>query len=63
MRIAREARGWRLEDLSERCGPGFSPPKLSNMEHGYAAQDSTRRRIAEVLELPVEQLWPAEYPA
>lgn len=59
VRIAREGKGWRLEDLSKACGR--SKGMLSMIEGGYEGSHTTRELIAKALELPLAKLWPHIY--
>lgn len=59
VRIARLAKGWRLEDLSAKTG--CSKPKLSNIEHGLVPQPATMVTIATALECGPAELWPDDY--
>lgn len=59
VRIARKAKGWRLEDLG--AAAGCSKPLLSNVEHSFVPQLPTMEKIARALETTPEQLWPAEF--
>lgn len=59
VRVARKAKGWRLEDLGQRAG--CSKPLLSNIEHSFIPRHATRQKIADALEMRVQDLWPEEY--
>lgn len=58
VKAARLAKGWRLVDLSQRCGA--SKPLISNIEHGYVPKPDRQKSIAAALGVTVESLWPVE---
>lgn len=60
LRLAREAKGLRLEDLAALIGKSAS--MLSNTERGFIPKPSTRQKIAAALDTTVQALWPSEYP-
>lgn len=62
VKAARLAKGWRLEDLSQRLHK-CSKPLLSNIEHGYVPKAARMEEIAKALDTTPEILWPGEYEA
>lgn len=56
VRIARAAKGWRLEDLAAKVK--CSKPLLSNIERGYRPGLPRKEAIANALGCGVDELWP-----
>jgi transcriptional regulator with XRE-family HTH domain len=59
VRLAREAKGMRLEDLARAIGKSAS--LISNIEHGFLAKPGTCMKIAEALDKDINDLWPGEF--